>query len=299
MPLSPDEIRTMQAKARELRCLMVDVTTWAGGAHIGGALSCTDLFTALYYKYLNVRPEEPQWPDRDRFVLSKGHGGVGLASVLADRGYFPKDLLHEFNHFKSPFGMHLDGNKVPGVDASTGSLGHGLSIAVGMAMGARYQGLPWLTYCLLGDGECNEGSVWDAAMAAYHYHLTNLITNVDRNRFMIDGATEDVMSLEPLAEKWRAFGFEVKEIDGHDLAQIGAAIEDARARAARPADTTAPAGSPTAGAAPALTPTPTVIIAHTVKGKGVDFMENNVKWHYGSLDSELAAKAKASIQRAA
>jgi len=297
MPLSPDEIRTMQAKARELRCLMVDVTTWAGGAHIGGALSCTDLFTALYYKYLNVRPEEPQWPDRDRFVLSKGHGGVGLASVLADRGYFPKDLLHEFNHFKSPFGMHLDGNKVPGVDASTGSLGHGLSIAVGMAMGARYQGLPWLPYCLLGDGECNEGSVWEAAMAASPYHVTNLITIVDRNRFMIDGATEDVMSLEPLAEKWRAFGFEVKEIDGHDLAQIGAAIEDARARAARPADTTAPAGSTTAGAAPALKPT--VIIAHTVKGKGVDFMENNVKWPYGSLDSELAAKAKASIQRAA
>jgi transketolase len=298
MPLSPDETRTLQAKARELRCLMVDVTTWAGGAHIGGSLSSADIFTALYYRYLNVRPEEPQWPDRDRFILSKGHGGVGLASVLADRGYFPKDLLHEFNHFKSPFGMHLDGNKVPGVDASTGSLGHGLSMAVGMAMGARFQGQSWLTYCMLGDGECNEGSVWEAAMAASHFKVTNLITIVDRNRFMIDGATEDVMSLEPLADKWRAFGFEVKEIDGHDFAQIGAAIEDARARAARPAAGTArPSGPVGPAALPAAKPT--VIIAHTVKGKGVDFMENDVKWHYGSLDSELAAKAKASIERAA
>jgi transketolase len=280
MPLSPDEIRGLEAKARELRCLMVDVTTWAGGAHIGGALSATDLFTALYYKYLNIRPEEPDWPERDRFILSKGHGGVGLASVLADRGYFPVELLHEFNHFKSPFGMHLDGNKVPGVDASTGSLGHGLSMAVGMALGARYQGQTWRTYCLLGDGECNEGSVWEAAMAASHFRLDNLVTIVDRNHYMIDGATEDVMSLEPLADKWRAFGFDVQEIDGHDFARIGTAIEYAQ---------TAAVEHGSSGGRPV------VILADTVKGKGVDFMENQVKWHYGSVDSELAAKAKASI----
>ena len=274
MPLSPDEIRSLQAKAKELRSLMIDVTVWSGGAHIGGSLSAADLLTALYYKYLRIRPEEPDWADRDRFVLSKGHGGVGLASVLADRGYFSKELLRQFNHFKSPFGMHLDSLKVPGVDASTGSLGHGLSMAVGMAMGARFQGKSWLTYCLLGDGECDEGSVWEAAMAAHHHKVDNLITFVDRNRLMIDGPTEDVMALEPLADKWRAFGWSVREIDGHDYAQIGEAIE----------------------AAQQAKGTPLVIIANTVKGKGVDFMENKVQWHYGSVDSDLAAKAKASIE---
>ena len=181
---------------------MVDVTVWAGGAHIGGALSMADVLTALYYHYLNVRPEEPDWPERDRFVLSKGHGGVGLAPVLADKGYFDKELLKEFNHFKSPFGMHLDGNKVQGVDACTGSLGHGLSMALGMALGARFQKQAWRTYCMLGDGECDEGSVWEAAMAAAHYKADNLTAFVDRNHLMIDGLTEDVMSLEPLADKW-------------------------------------------------------------------------------------------------
>jgi transketolase len=273
MPLSPEEIRSLQAKARQLRCDMVDVTVWAGGAHIGGALSMTDVLTALYYHYLSVKPAEPGWPERDRFVLSKGHGGVGLAAVLADKGYFSKDLLTEFNHFKSPFGMHLDGNKVAGVDASTGSLGHGLSMALGMALGARFQKQTWRTYCLLGDGECNEGSVWEAAMAAHHYKLDTLMAFIDRNQMMIDGRTEDIMSLEPLSEKWKAFGWEVREIDGHDYAQIGAAIEGAQV---------------TKGA-------PTMIICNTIKGKGVDFMEDQVKWHYGSIDSELAAKAKASI----
>ena len=273
MPLSAEETRKLQAKAQQLRCDMVDVTGWAGGAHIGGALSMTDVLTALYYHYLNIRPEEPDWPERDRFVLSKGHGGVGLAPVLADKGYFHRDLLKEFNHFKSPFGMHLDGNKVRGVDASTGSLGHGLSMALGMALGARFQKQAWRTYCLLGDGECNEGSVWEAAMAAHHFKADNLTAFVDRNQMMIDGRTEDIMSLEPFAEKWTAFGWQVRQIDGHDFAQIGDAIEGAQA---------------TQGA-------PTVIICDTVKGKGVDFMEAQVKWHYGSIDSELAAKAKASI----
>jgi len=277
MPLSPGEIKQLQEKARQLRCDMVDVTVWAGGAHIGGSLSMADVLVALYYHYLNIRPEEPDWPERDRFVLSKGHGGVGLSCVLADKGYFDKELLKEFNHFKSPFGMHLDGNKVPGVDASTGSLGHGLAMAVGMALGARFQDQTWRTCCLLGDGECNEGSVWEAAMAAHHYKLDALTAFVDRNRMMIDGLTEDVMALEPLAEKWRAFGWSVREIDGHDYAQIGEAIEDARA---------------TQGV-------PSVVICKTVKGRGVDFMEDQVKWHYGSIDSELAARAKASIMNEA
>lgn len=273
MPLSAGDIKKLEAKAKQLRCDMVDVTVWAGGAHIGGSLSMADALTALYYHYLDIRPDEPDWPERDRFVLSKGHGGVGLSAVLADKGYFDKELLHEFNHFKSPFGMHLDGNKVPGVDASTGSLGHGLSMSLGLALGARFQKQAWRTYCLLGDGECDEGSVWEAAMAAHHYKVDTLTAFVDRNQMMIDGRTEDIMSLEPLAEKWQAFGWEVREIDGHDFAQIGAAIEGAQAAKGAP----------------------TVIILDTVKGKGVDFMEGDVKWHYGSIDSELAARAKASI----
>ena len=234
MPLSAEEIKKLQAKAKQLRCDMVDVTVWAGGAHIGGALSMADVLTALYYHYLDLKPDEPGWPERDRFVLSKGHGGVGLAPVLADKGYFDKALLKEFNHFKSPFGMHLDGNKVPGVDASTGSLGHGLSMALGMALGARFQKQTWRTYCLLGDGECNEGSVWEAAMAAHHFKVDTLTAFVDRNQMMIDGRTEDIMSLEPLAEKWKAFGWEVREIDGHDYAQIGEAIEGAQATKGAP-----------------------------------------------------------------
>lgn len=273
MPLQADEIKRLQAKAAGLRADMVDVTVWAGGAHIGGALSMTDVLVALYYHYLDVKPDDPGWAERDRFVLSKGHGGVGLSCVLADKGYFDPELLKEFNHFKSPFGMHLDGNKVPGVDASTGSLGHGLSMAVGMALGARFQGQTWRTYCLLGDGECDEGSVWEAAMAAHHYRLDMLTAFVDRNGMMIDGLTEDVMSLEPLADKWRAFGWHVQEIDGHDYAAIGDAIETAQAAEGAPS----------------------VIVCRTVKGKGVDFMEDQVKWHYGSIDSELAARAKASI----
>lgn len=274
MPLTAEQIRKLQDKARDLRCDMVDVTVWAGGAHIGGSLSMADVLTALYYHYLDVRPDEPGWPDRDRFVLSKGHGGLGLSCVLADKGYFDGELLKEFNHFKSPFGMHLDGNKVKGVDASTGSLGHGLSMALGMAMGARFQKKTWRTYCLLGDGECDEGSVWEAAMAAAHFRADNLTAFVDRNHMMIDGPTEDVMSLEPLADKWAAFGWNVLQIDGHDFEQIGEAIEGAQAQRGAP----------------------TVIICDTVKGKGVDFMEGQVKWHYGSIDSELAAKAKASIK---
>jgi transketolase len=273
MPLSAEQIRKLQDKARQLRCDMVDVTVWAGGAHIGGSLSMADVLTALYYHYLDVRPDEPEWQGRDRFVLSKGHGGLGLSCVLADKGYFDKDLLREFNHFKSPFGMHLDGNKVKGVDASTGSLGHGLSMALGMALGARFQKQTWRTYCMLGDGECDEGSVWEAAMAAAHFKADTLTAFVDRNHMMIDGLTEDVMSLEPFADKWRAFGWNVLQIDGHDFAQIGEAVEGAQAKQGAP----------------------TVIICETVKGKGVDFMEAQVKWHYGSIDSELAAKAKASI----
>lgn len=273
MALSPQEKQRLKDIARELRLTVIDVMAWSGGAHVGGSLSIIDILTILYFKYLDVHPADPQWDERDRFILSKGHAAAGLIPVLAKRGFFPEETLKTFNHFGSPFAMHPDSNKVIGCDASAGSLGHGLSMAVGMALGARQRKMPWKTVCLMGDGECCEGSIWEAAMSAPHFKLGNLIGIVDRNRFMIDGETEDVMPLEPFADKWRAFGWEVVEVDGHDFDQLDEAL--ARAWAA--------------------TDVPVLILANTIKGKGVDFMENNVVYHYASADSELCARAKASI----
>ena len=273
MALSPQEKQRLKDIARELRLTVIDVMAWSGGAHVGGSLSIIDILTILYFKYLDVHPADPQWDERDRFVLSKGHAAAGLIPVLAKRGFFPEETLKTFNHFGSPFAMHPDSNKVIGCDASAGSLGHGLSMAVGMALGARQRKMPWKTVCLMGDGECCEGSIWEAAMSAPHFKLGNLIGIVDRNRFMIDGETEDVMPLEPFADKWRAFGWEVVEVDGHDFDQLDGALAKAWA----------------------ATDVPVLILAHTIKGKGVDFMENNVVYHYASADSELCARAKASI----
>ncbi|GMQ57345.1 transketolase [Vallitalea sediminicola] len=275
MPLTDIEIKNLEKKAHELRCLCVDTVVWAGSGHIGGSMSAMDILTILYYKYLNIDPSKPLWEDRDRFILSKGHIGVGFAPVLADKGYIDKELLKEYNHTGSELGMHLDSNKVPGVDASTGSLGHGLPIAVGMALAARINNKDYKTFCLLGDGECDEGSVWEAAMSISHYRVTNLITIVDRNRCMIDGPTEDVMSLEPFAKKWEAFGFIVKEVNGHSFSELAEAIDYALAEEKAPV----------------------VIIANTLKGCGIDFMENNYKWHYGGLNSEKIAQSKESLEK--
>ncbi len=275
MPLTDSQISAFKARAKQLRHDIIDITGWSGGAHIGGALSIVEILVLLYDHYLSIDPARPDWPERDRLVVSKGHAGVGYAALLGRKGYFDFELLRDFNKFKSPFGMHLDGNKVRGVDASTGSLGHGLSMALGMALGARVQGKRWRTYCILGDGECNEGSVWEAAMAAAHFKAVNLTVFVDRNRLMIDGPTEQVMGIEPLADKWRAFGFAVREVDGHDLSALAEAIDFSRT----------------------CTEAPVVIIANTVKGKGVAFMENDVRWHYGGLDTDLIAKAKASVEQ--
>lgn len=275
MPITDQELEQFNKKAWQLRKDIVDITFWSGGSHIGGAMSMVEILILLYYKYLNIDPNNPDMEERDRMVLSKGHGGVGLAALLARRGYFDFQLLKNFNKFKSPFGMHLDSLKVKGVDTSTGSLGHGLPMAVGLALGARVQDKKWLTYCILGDGECNEGTIWEAAMAASHFKVTNLITFVDRNKLMIDGRTEEVMGLEPFADKWKAFGFIVKEVDGHSYTELSEAVEFAQKEEKAPV----------------------VIIANTIKGKGVDFMEDEVKWHYGGLDTDLVEKAKTSIDR--
>jgi transketolase len=275
MTMTDKEIKEVETAAREIRHGIVEVTGWCGGGHLGGSLSMVEILSTLYFHHLNIDPNDPEMPHRDRMILSKGHGGLGFAVTLAKRGFFDYNELKEYNDFKSAFGMHLDSNKVKGCDTSNGSLGHGLSQGVGLALGARFQNKPWYTYCILGDGECNEGSIWEAAMMASHYKTTNLITFIDRNRLMIDGKTEDIMNLEPFRAKWEAFGFIVKDIDGHSVQEISDAIEFAKNERSAPV----------------------AIIANTIKGKGVDFMENQVKWHYGGLDSEHLKKAQDSISR--
>ena len=234
-----------------------------------------DILTTLYFKHMNIDPSNPEDPDRDRFVLSKGHAAIGYIPTLAEKGFFSKDLLKSFNKFKSPFGMHPDSLKIKGCDASTGSLGHGLPMALGMALSAKIQKKSYQTYCIVGDGELHEGSNWEAAMTAAHYKVDNLTVFVDRNMHMIDGPVEEVLSVEPLTDKWKAFGWEVITIDGHDYNEISSAIEEAHA----------------------IQNKPVVIIARTIKGKGVDFMEDQTKWHYGAIDSEMAERAHASIDK--
>ena len=277
MAIDNKELHELKATAKELRLTVIDVMKWSGGAHVGGSLSCMDLLTALYFKYLKINPASPDWDGRDRFILSKGHAAAGYIPVLAKRGYFPEEQLKSFNHFGSPFAMHPDTNKVIGCDASAGSLGHGLPMALGMALGFRHQNKDNKVVCLMGDGECQEGSVWEAAMAISHFKATNVITIVDRNKCQIDGTTEEVMALEPFADKWAAFGFDVIQIDGNDMKQVCDALDKAW---------NVPAGAK-----------PIMILADTVKGKGVDFMENQVPYHYCNGTDEVVAKAKASIMK--
>ena len=273
MALTKQEWAALEHKANEMRSLCLDTTHWAGSGHIGGGMSCMDILTILYHKYLNLS-EDPNWEDRDRFVISKGHAGIALAPVLVSKGYNDKEQLKTFNHTNSMMGIHLDSNKVDGVDASTGSLGHGISLAVGMALAARVQKKDWWTYCVLGDGELNEGQVWEAAMSAAHFGATNLITFVDRNGCMIDGRTEDIMKLEPLADKWRAFGFIVKEIDGQNLDELDDAIAFAKANE---------------------TNQPVLILCSTKKGAGIKSIEDDYVWHYGAMDDDKYEQSKAEL----
>lgn len=268
-------IRFLEAKAAETRESIIKITCAAGSGHVGGGLSMTDILVALYYHVLKYDPHNPKWPERDRFILSKGHGAIALCPVLADVGYFPVEKLDTFNQLDSPFGMHPDLNKIPGVEMSTGSLGHGLSVAVGAALSARVDNAGHRIFCLMGDGELDEGLIWEAAMSAAHYKLGNLVGIIDRNGLSLDGFTEDVMTLEPLLQKWEAFGWRAQEIDGHDMGALLDAF---------------------ANLPPTNSNQPTIIIARTVKGKGVSFMENTVDWHYGNLDEELRDQALAELK---
>ena len=275
MALTAEEKRNYKQIAKELRMTIIDVMLWSGGAHIGGSLSIVEILTMLYFKHLNIDPKDPDMEDRDRFILSKGHAAAGYIPALAKRGYFPEEELKSFNHFKSPFAMHPDSKKIIGCDASAGSLGHGLSMAVGLGLAARQLKKDWKTVCLMGDGECCEGSIWEAAMSAAHFKLGNVIGIVDRNKFMIDGTTEQVMALEPFADKWRTFGWNVLDIDGNDIEAVDEALTTAWQ----------------------ATDVPTLILANTIKGKGVSFMENNVVYHYASADSAVCEKAKEEIMK--
>ncbi len=262
-------------KAIDLRCKLFDISLKAGSGHFGGSLSSIEILTVLYYHVLNVRPEEPEWPERDRFVLSKGHALLALAGVLQDKGYYTEAFTDNYNGYESAFGMHPNMHYIPGVDMSTGSLGHGLSVSGGMALTARLDKADWRVYTLLGDGECNEGMVWEAAMSAAHFGLDNLCAIVDRNKLCLDGPTEEIMALEPFADKWKDFGWNVLEVDGHDVEALVNAFAEAKEFKGKP----------------------TVIIANTIKGKGADFMENQTNWHYGGLDEETVAKIKEELNK--
>ncbi|HEX9063726.1 MAG TPA: transketolase [Streptosporangiaceae bacterium] len=257
-----DMLSLLTAKAKLVRQQTVRLSGIAGAGHYTGTFSCAELLAALYYSQLRVRPAEPAWPGRDRFVLSKGHAAIGLYPLLADLGYFPAGLLDNYTRLNSRFGDHPDMRKVPGADFSSGSLGHGLSVALGMALAARVTGRDYLTYCMLGDGELAEGQVWSAAMAAGHFRAAGLVAIVDRNQLSIDGSTEDVMGVEPLGDKFAAFRWEVRRIDGHDYDQILEAFGYARDRA---------------------DDRPLCVIADTVKGRGVRRMELDKDWHVGNL----------------
>jgi transketolase len=264
--LSMEELVQM---ARRLRRHVVTMIAQAGSGHPGGSLSAADIITALYFKELRYDPTNPQWPERDRFILSKGHAAPILYAALAESGYFPVTELSTLRQLGSCLQGHTDRTMTPGVEMSSGSLGQGLSFAIGTALAGRLDKRSYRVYALLGDGECDEGQVWEAAMAAAHFKLDNLLAIVDHNGLQLDGSNREIMNLEPLADKWRSFGWHAIEINGHDFPAILGAFQKARQ----------------------IKGQPTVIIALTVKGKGVSFMENKVEFHGRAPTAEEMAKA--------
>ncbi len=268
-----EKLAKLQAQARQIRRDIVVMVGAAASGHPGGSLSAADIVTVLYFEVMSIDPQNPAWPERDRFVLSKGHAAPVLYAALAERGYFPVEQLTTLRQVGSLLQGHPDMRKVPGVEMTTGSLGQGLSAANGMALAGKLDGKDYRVFVMLGDGEAEEGQVWEAAMAAAHYKLDNVIAFLDYNGLQIDGRCDVVMSYEPLADKWRAFGWAVQEIDGHDLEQILAAIEHAKAIRGKPS----------------------IIIARTVKGKGVSFMENEASWHGTAPKPEQVEKALAEL----
>jgi transketolase len=259
----------LEKMAKQLRRHVINMIATAGSGHPGGSLSAADIVTALYFNILRHDPKEPQWHDRDRFVLSKGHAAPILYAALAESGYFPVEELSTLRKLGSRLQGHTDRTLTPGVEMSAGSLGQGLSYGIGIALAGRLDKRGYHVYVLLGDGECEEGQIWEAAMSAPHFQLDNLTAVVDQNGIQLDGRCCDIMGIEPLADKWRAFNWHVIEIDGHDMSQVLSALKEA--------------GN--------IKGKPTVIIAHTVKGKGVSFMEGNVDFHGKAPNAQEAEMA--------
>jgi len=264
----------MKRLAAELRGRIIEVSGRAGVPHLGSCLSCVDILTTLYWGVLRVDPAQPTSPERDRFLLSKGHAAPALFQVLAKRGFFPENLLDNYGADGSRFGEHPPAHGVPGVEAATGSLGHGLPIGLGIMLGMQLAKQPGRVFALLSDGECNEGSVWEAAMMASAHLLDRLTVIVDYNKWQATGRSNEVLSLEPLADKWSAFGWRVTEVDGHDIcALLG-----------------------TFNRLPFQPGKPSAIIAHTVKGKGVSFMEDDNNWHYRTPNPEEVKRARHELE---
>ena len=267
-------VAELKEMAKKLRRHVITMIATAGSGHPGGSLSAADIITALYFKVMRHNPENAQWPDRDRFILSKGHAAPILYAALAESGYFPVEELATLRKLGSRLQGHTDRNLTPGVEMSAGSLGMGLSYGIGVALAAMLDRRDYRTYVLLSDGECDEGETWEGALSAAHFRIDNLTAIVDCNRIQLSGWTQDIMNLEPLGQKWQAFGWHTIYIDGHDFNQILAAFQEAER----------------------IKNKPTVIIAHTIKGKGVSFMENNVNFHGKAPTSEEAEKALKELE---
>lgn len=265
-----------RAFSKKLRVSTVRLVHEAKSAHVGGSLSMADLLAALYGGVLRVDPARPDWPDRDRFILSKGHACAAFYAALAFRGFFPESWLDTFYRDGGRLAGHASHTGVPGVEFSTGSLGHGLSVATGMALAGKRDDAPWRVFALLSDGECDEGSTWEPALFAPQHGLDNLVAIIDYNKIQSLGRTKEVINLDPFADKWRAFGWAVREIDGHDMEQVVDALSTVPFQAGRPS----------------------CIIAHTVKGKGVSFMEDRLLWHYRNPTAEEYKAAVAELEAA-
>lgn len=272
---STELVRELEKKAITVRQEIVKMTSNAGSGHLGGSLSCVDILVVLYFHHLKHNPQNPSWSERDRFVLSKGHAAPAFYATLALSGYFPKEELSTFRKINSRLQGHPDNRKTPGVEVSTGSLGQGLPVAVGMALGLKLAGKNNHVYALVGDGELNEGEIWEAAMFANHYKVVNITALVDRNHGQNDGREEDVMSMEPLAAKWTAFGWNVFGIDGHNIKDLLDVLDKSMENRKKPI----------------------VIIAETVKGKGISLVEGNNDYHAKCLPKELAAQTVAELEK--
>lgn len=267
------EIKSLEDKAKQIRRLIIKMLAKAGSGHPGGSLSSCDLITCLYFKIMRYRASEPNWPDRDRFHLSKGHCCPALYAALAEAGYFPVDELWTLRKLGSILQGHPD-RRTPGVEVASGSLGQGLSVALGMSLAGKIDNRQYRVYCLLGDGEIQEGNIWEAAMASAHYKCDNLCAILDYNGFQIDGCIKEIMNLEPIVDKWSSFGWHTIEIDGHKIKEILGAFEEAKTIKGKPS----------------------IIIAHTIKGKGVSFMENVLDFHGRAPTKEEAEKALKELE---